>query len=53
MEFYNDQQGNIKKILEFIMCSRNEDVPRFIDFFESKIANKELKRYKAFDQSKK
>ena len=53
IEFYNDHEGNITKILEFIMCSRNEDVPRFIEFYETKIAAKELKRFKAFDQSKK
>jgi hypothetical protein len=35
------------------MCSRNEDVGRFIEFFETKIASKELKKYKAFDVSKK
>lgn len=40
------------KLLESIPLSANEDIPRFIQFFEEKIANKELKKYKTFDKTK-
>ena len=52
IEFYNANDGNIKKILEFIMCSRNEDVPRYIAFYESKIKDKVIENFPAFKKSK-
>lgn len=35
------------------MCSRNEDLPRFIAFFDEKIKNKELENFKAYGKTKK
>ena len=35
------------------MCSKNEDLPRFITFYELKIKEKVIKHYKVFDTSKK
>jgi hypothetical protein len=32
--------------------SKNEDIPRFIKFFEERIASKSLKKYKIFDSTK-
>jgi len=40
------------KLLEFIMCSRNEDLPRFIAFFDQKIKDKLLKPTKLYEQTK-
>lgn len=39
-------------LLENIPCSKNEDVPRFIEFFEEKIKDKTIKREKIFDKTK-
>ena len=48
IEFYEEQNGNITKIMEFIMCSTNDDAPRFIEFFEQKIKIGELEEYPSF-----
>ncbi len=37
IEFYEQQKGDVTKILEFIICSMNEDVSRFLEFFDKKI----------------
>ena len=34
LEFYDSNKGNIKNILECIMCSQNDDVARFVEFYE-------------------
>ena len=34
------------------MCSRNEDVPRYIAFYESKIKDKVIENFPAFKKSK-
>ena len=52
IEFYEEQNGNITKIMEFIMCSTNDDAPRFIEFFEQKIKIGELEEYPSFKKSK-
>ena len=52
IEFYESQKGNMTKLLEFIMCSRNEDLPRFINFFDQKIKDKLLKPTKLYEQTK-
>ena len=30
IKFYKDFKGDMRKLLEHIMCSKNEDVQRFI-----------------------
>lgn len=50
--FYEENEGNITTILECIMCSENDDLPRFIEFYESQIAKGELEAYPAFSKSK-
>jgi len=30
IEFYEDHEGDVSKILDYIVLSRNEDIPRFI-----------------------
>ena len=42
MAFYEEKNGDITTILQCIMCSENEDLPRFIAFFEAAIAKGEL-----------
>jgi hypothetical protein len=39
-------------LLECIPLSTNQDVPRFIKFFEEAIASKTITKYKAFDRTK-
>ena len=38
LAFYEEMEGDISSILQVIMCSENEDLPRFITFFETSIA---------------
>lgn len=52
IDFYEEHGGDISKILEFIMVSGQEDVPRFIEFYEKKIAEGVIKRTKKYDQTK-
>ena len=52
IQYYEEFEGDMTKILEFIMCSRNEDLPRFIEFFDSQIASKELVEYPAYKRTK-
>ena len=33
--FYEEMGGDISKILECIMCSENEDLPRYIQFYDT------------------
>ena len=52
IEYYQNNEGNMVQLLESIPLSKNEDIPRFIQFFEEKIADKTLKKYKIFDRTK-
>lgn len=53
IDFYEEYEGDISGILECIMCSNNEDGPRFIKFFEEKIEEGLIERNKEYDVSKK
>ena len=46
-------KGDITYILESVILSTNEDLPRFIKMIEDKIASKEVRKFKAFDTTKK
>lgn len=37
LDYYVDNDGDVEHILENIICSVNEDVDRFIAFYEAKI----------------
>lgn len=50
--YYNDRDGDVTHILEEIMCSHNEDVPRFIAFFDKQIAEGKLTNTKKYIKSK-
>jgi len=52
LSYYNDHEGDMLQLIESIPLSTNEDIPRFIAFFEEKIKTKELTSYKAFDRTK-
>ena len=51
-EFYQEQEGDMTKILEFIMCSENDDLPRFLAFFDTKIKSGDLPKYKAYEKTR-
>lgn len=42
----------MKALIESIPLSSNEDIPRFMKFFEEEIASERLHKYKAFDRTK-
>ena len=52
LAFYEENEGDISGILEHIMCSENEDLPRFVKFFEENIKLKVIQNTKAFEISK-
>mgnify|MGYP002626277570 CR=1 FL=1 len=50
--YYIENNGNITNILECIPCSKNEDVERFINIYESLFRKKVLKKNKNYENSK-
>ena len=52
INFYNENNGNIKNILEWIPFSKNEDVERYIKIYENLFKTKTLKKNKNFENSK-
>ena len=50
--FYEEMEGDISTILQCIMCSENEDLPRFITFFDEAIARGDLEATDLFMVSK-
>ena len=52
INFYNENGGDMKKILEWIPFSKNEDVERYIKIYEKLFKNKTLKKNKKFEDSK-
>ena len=52
INFYNENGGDIKKILEWIPFSKNEDISRYIKIYEKLFKNKSLKKNKKFEDSK-
>ena len=52
INFYNENDGDIKKILEWIPFSKNEDVQRYIKIYEKLFKNKTLKKNKKYEDSK-
>ena len=52
INFYNENGGDIKKILEWIPFSKNEDVDRYIKIYEKLFKKKTLKKNKKFEDSK-
>ena len=52
INFYKSNDGDIRKILEWIPFSKNEDVERYIKIFEKLFKKKTLKKNKKFEDSK-
>ena len=52
INFYKSNDGDIKKILEWIPFSQNEDVQRYIKIYEKLFKNKTLTKNKKFDESR-
>ena len=52
LDYYQTHDGDVKHILQSIICSTNEDVPRFIAFFDEQLAAGHLKRTKRYDATK-
>ena len=52
INFYNENGGDMKKILEWIPFSKNEDVERYIKIYEKLFKKRTLKKYKKFEDSK-
>lgn len=52
LAFYEEMEGDITTILQCIMCSENEDLPRFIAFYEAAIAAGDLEQTDLFKHSK-
>ena len=52
INFYNSNGGDIKKILEWIPYSTNDDVQRYIKIYEKLFKKKTLTKTKKFDETK-
>ncbi len=52
LAYYEEHSGDMTALLECIPLSVNEDIPRFIKFFEESLASKTISKYKAFDKTK-
>ena len=53
LNFYKSQKGDIKGLLENIIASTNDDIPRFIEFYEKAIAKGDIEKTQKFEQTKK
>jgi DnaJ family protein C protein 9 len=49
IKFYEDFGGDMKGILEHIIASTNDSIPRLLAFYEEKFKNGELEKTKIFD----
>jgi hypothetical protein len=52
LQYYEDHKGKMAQLIESIPLSSNDDVPRFIQFFEDQIKNGSIEKYKSFDKTK-
>ncbi|CAD8208272.1 unnamed protein product [Paramecium octaurelia] len=52
IEFYNKNSGNVKCLLENIILSKNEDIPRFLEFYDEMIKQKKITDYKIYQTSR-
>lgn len=53
INFYNENKGDITKILENIILSSNDDAPRFVEKYTKWIEEKKIEHFKQFDTTKK
>lgn len=52
IQFYNENKGDIKLILENIPLSRNEDAERFVKIYDELIKEGIIKKYKKYEKTK-
>ena len=52
INYYNENGGDMTKILEWIPFSKNDDVERYIKIYEKLFKNKTLKKNKKFEDTK-
>jgi hypothetical protein len=52
LDFFEENEGDITFVLEAIPYSSNNDVARFVKFFESQISNYDESLYKNFELTK-
>jgi len=52
LDYYLDRDGDVTHILEEIICSTNDDVPRFLTFLDKAIAEGKLTTTKKFTKSR-
>ncbi|CAD8085978.1 unnamed protein product [Paramecium primaurelia] len=52
IEFYNKNSGNVKCLLENIILSKNEDIPRFLEFYDEMIKQKKITDYRIYQISR-
>ena len=49
INFYEEFEGDMKGILEHIIASTNESVPRFLAFYEEQFKKGELEKTELYD----
>ena len=42
IEFYEEHEGDVTNILQHIICSTNEDLPKYMEFFDAQIKSGNL-----------
>jgi DnaJ family protein C protein 9 len=52
LTYYSDRDGDLTHILEEIICSTNDDIPRFLSFFDRMIAEGKLTSTARFQKTK-
>jgi len=52
INFYEEFGGDMKGILEHIIASNNDSVPRFLEFYEAQFNKGELEKTKLYDSTK-
>ena len=52
VEYYHKSEGDMRALIENIPLSSNDDIPRFIGYFETMVAEGELPEFKAFAKTK-
>ena len=53
INFYKKYDGDVRGILEHIIASSNDDIPRFIEYYERMFSEKTLEKTKKFEKTKK
>ena len=52
IEFYEEHDGDVTNILQHIICSSNDDVPRYLKFFDEQIKAGSLSETKSYIKTK-